>query len=57
MSLLFGMTENSCVLMFAQHLICPDIVLHGVFEDMTSHRSDTLLENGRIPYLLFQMVK
>lgn len=28
-----GMTESSCVLMFAQHLICPDIVSDDVFED------------------------
>ena len=49
MSSLAGITENSWVLMFAQHLICPDIVLHDVFKDMTSHRyivgkwKDTLL--------------
>ena len=56
MSLLSGMTENSWVVMFVQHSLCPDIVLHDVFEDMTSHRSETLLKNEKIPYLLFQMV-
>lgn len=49
MSLLSSMTENSWVVMFVQHSLCPDIVLHDVFEDMTSHRyivgkwKDTLL--------------
>ena len=33
-----AVTENSCVLIFAQHLIGCDIVLDDVFEDTASHR-------------------